>query len=145
MTTTLNRNISCVCSTTLRRWSKFFVCAFSTLKHFIFVIFFLESCFISATHYVCEVWLWRSCTVRSVCVNGFVSSSSSSSFSTAAFITIFFLLLWIRLMRVPLCNAIVSCRSWSSAVRWYGQHSIQRVHAILNDLTLLYYIFAWRR
>lgn len=41
-----------------------------------------------------------------------------------------------------LCNAIalsVAGRSRSSAVRRHGQRSIQRVHVILNDLTLFKY------
>lgn len=61
----------------LRRWSKFFVCAFSTFKHIVFVLifFFLESCLISTTLWCVTVKLH----VRSVCVNGLFSSSSLSA------------------------------------------------------------------
>lgn len=101
-----------ICFTILRRRSKFFVCAFSSFKHFSFVIIFFRKLFYLHNTYICVRCDCEEIARYGLCVS-MVSFLLPLLLLFLQLLTLqyFSLLLWIRLMRTFAMPSSYRCLS----------------------------------
>lgn len=147
----MNRSISCnnkhtsdhhfdskIWFYTLRRWSKFFVCAFSKFEHFIFVIFFRKLFYLRTM----SVTMMKLHVAVSVCVSmvQFLLLLFQQLLTCTTQYFFFFESDWYAYL--PLCTAItdgIGDRQWW----WYRHHLTQFLHVILYIHHI--FVLVWRR